>query len=400
LSRRERPEPGNTIPGTSGEPVTPGVSPSFTWAMDSFGPAPTGPLPEACDLTDDDVERMLNGSGGPPAWFEVTELLDRTRMEAAVEPDDLWVRTHVAVAAAAARKANLVPDPTAGRRGRPVRVGAVAAATTTLIATMGLAAADTLPVPLQSVASHVASLVGVDVPDGRARIVMPGFGPLPASDGAPVDADPGSAPPTTARPPGHGSPPDERGPSSLPAGPGADGGGPTALRPAAGGGPEGRFDRPVARSGPLQARMDEWRLMVAREREILLGLLPPPPAAPPSVPPPATAPVNGWAGVPWVEPVWPALPPATVPAVPDTVVQAAGEPEVVDRWGTGRLRPFVAPPPAAPAAVAPPAAASPGPVATPPPSAVLPPLPRRSTGAVLPPVLPPAGDAAGGSPAP
>jgi hypothetical protein len=165
--------------------------------MDSIGPAPTGPVPETFELSEDDVDQLVGGTGGPTAWFEIAELLDRIRMEAAVEPDDLWVRTHVAVAAAAARKANLVPDPTAGRPSRPLRLGAVAAATTTLLATMGLAAADTLPEPLQSVASHVASLVGVDMPDGHDR-----DGPLVQLPDAGIPEPTGleSTPPSTAGP--------------------------------------------------------------------------------------------------------------------------------------------------------------------------------------------------------
>jgi hypothetical protein len=179
--------------------------------MDSIGSVPTGPRPEPYDpgdLSDEHVDRLVDGSGGPPAWSEVAELLDRARMEAAVEPDDLWVRAHVAAAASAARKANLVPDPTAGRRGRPMRVGAVAAATTTLIATMGFAAADTLPAPIQSVAAHVASLVGVTVPDGRDRAGRPAVPSTtlspPGSEDRPPAADPTvpAAGPTTAPRPG------------------------------------------------------------------------------------------------------------------------------------------------------------------------------------------------------
>jgi hypothetical protein len=183
-------------------------------------------------VSDEDVEELLKGTGGPPAWFEVAELLDRIRMEAAVEPDDLWVRTHVAVAAAAVRKANLVPDPTAGRPSRPLRLGAVAATTTTLIATtMGLAAADTLPEPLQSVASHVASLVGMSMPDGHDRdpavvvpvpMAPPEPGDLPASPstthGEPSSRDrqaaPGPDPTGPTPPPGEGGG-DARGPDRF-----------------------------------------------------------------------------------------------------------------------------------------------------------------------------------------
>jgi hypothetical protein len=193
--------------------------------MDSFGPAPTGPLPEVHDLADDDVERLVSGQGGPSAWFEVAELLDRIRMEAAVEPDDLWVRTHVAAASVAARKANLVPDPTAGRSGHPLRAGAVAAATTTLVATMGFAAADTLPRPIQSVAAHVASLVGVTVPDGHKATVDP-----------PEEAPEVPTGPTSLDPSGGGSP------SPAPV--------PTTASGAGGGAPGRDRQAPAAERGP------------------------------------------------------------------------------------------------------------------------------------------------------
>ena len=42
-------------------PVTPGGPRAFTPSMDSIGPAPTGPLPEALDLCDDDIEQLLQG---------------------------------------------------------------------------------------------------------------------------------------------------------------------------------------------------------------------------------------------------------------------------------------------------------------------------------------------------
>jgi hypothetical protein len=364
LQQPERPDPDWQIRlETSRSAVTPEGARAFTSSMDSIGPAPTGPLPEAIDLSDDDVEQLLIGAGGPTAWYEIAELLDRIRMEAAVEPDDQWVRTHVAVAAAAARKANLVPDPTAGRPSRPLRIGAVAAATTTLMATMGLAAADTLPPPLQSVAAQVASLVGVSVPDGHDRDAPVVHLPPPTTP------DPSGGAPTTPATTG--------GPTTRerPAVPGA---GPEPVPPPPEGGTTGTARVPAwfpGRSGWLS----DWRRDLDRfERRDTL----PRPLSRPGYSVPA-------------RPVLPRGPSATDSG---PTVESASLPEIIERWTPERLRPYLDPSyrPAAPSG---PGAGAGGETADQAEIAALPPLPRRRLPLRPPPPPAPPTTARDGAPA-
>jgi hypothetical protein len=77
---------------------------------------------------------------------------------------DAWLRESVAAAADTARKTNVTPLPTSGHR-RRVWVG-VAAAAATVAFTAGLAAADTLPRPLQAAASRAVATIGLTLPNG------------------------------------------------------------------------------------------------------------------------------------------------------------------------------------------------------------------------------------------
>jgi hypothetical protein len=264
--------------------------------MDPTGPGTSGPLPDLDDAGLDTIERLMSGSGGSVDWFEVVELLDRLRGEGAADNDDLRVRHHVAAAAAVARRVNASLVPTARRRDHHLRVG-VAAAAATVVASVGLASADTLPRPLQNVVSHVVAIVGVDVPDGGTRPV-----PVPVPD----PADPGLAPPEPPSPVSPGPPVTSAAPSTAP---------PTSGRaPGGAGGAPGvpewfRFEPDVSReagSGTGRADAPPWRSWAERrddERSLRRS---------PSDDPRLnrrSAPTAPWPALPWT-------PPAVVPAPP------------------------------------------------------------------------------------
>jgi hypothetical protein len=260
----------------------------------------------------------MSGSSGSVDWFEVVELLDRLRGEGAADNDDLRVRHHVAAAAAVARRVNASLVPTARRRDHHLRVG-VAAAAATVVASVGLASADTLPRPLQNVVSHVVAIVGVDVPDGATHPV-----PVPVPD----PADPGPVPPSSQAPP-----PPSRPPLPAPAPPvSAPGAAAASGRATAGSPPEPpswfRFGPDVSHDGgsTVERGVPPWRTWSERrddERSLRRS-----PADDPRLDRRNTPP-RPWPAPPWTPPVaatalpdnapppaWPFLPRVPTPADP------------------------------------------------------------------------------------
>jgi hypothetical protein len=309
----------------SGPPVTDGVSPSFTPSMDPTGPGTSGPFPDLDGAAVDTIERLMSGSSGSVDWFEVVELLDRLRGEGAADSDDLRVRHHVAAAAAVARRVNASLVPTARRRDHHLRVGAAAAAAT-VVASVGLASADTLPRPLQNVVSHVVAIVGVDVPDGATH-------PVPVT--VPDPGDPGLAPPSSEAPPSSVAPVPSAAPPTSAAGPGAGAARAGAGASAVPADPPSwfRFGPDASRdSGPSLGRGEAppWRSWSERrddERSLRR-----PPADDPRLAW-RTAPVPPWPVVPWTPPVsTQALPsqnavPPTWPFLPRLPAPAADPPD-------------------------------------------------------------------------
>jgi len=164
----------------------------------SPGPEPIpwdGVAPFTNVMTPDDdlvahFDRLLAGeaAGADRELGALAGVITQLQGMASAVPDggDAWIARQAAVAAASVREAKVVSLPTSGNRQRKLRAGVAAAAAAVLL-TGGLAAADTLPDPIQHIVSRIVGVVGIHVPDPDG----------PGNDGTPDPSTPDAVPDET-----------------------------------------------------------------------------------------------------------------------------------------------------------------------------------------------------------